>query len=80
MRIDKGSFNKRNGRIGYFLKSETKTLKNNKIGEKKHEEREKKRSISLRRTWYVEVSAFIIVNSSLTLLKVQNDKKIPFWR
>lgn len=42
MRIDKGSFNKRNGRIGYFLKSETKTLKNNKIGEKKHEEREKK--------------------------------------
>lgn len=53
MRIDKGSFNKRNGRIGYFLKSETKTLKNNKIGKKKHEEREKKRSISLSRTWYI---------------------------
>ena len=35
---------------------------------------------SFSRTWYVEVSAFIIVNSSLTLLKVQNDKKIPFWR
>lgn len=53
MRIDKGSFNKRNGRIGYFLKSETKTLKNNKIGEKKQKERRKEKSISLSRTWYI---------------------------
>ena len=43
MRIDKESFNKRNGRIGYFLKSETKTLKNNKIGEKKAEGKEERK-------------------------------------
>ena len=42
MKIDKGSFNKRNGRIGYFLKSETKTLKNNKIGKKARGKGEKK--------------------------------------
>lgn len=44
---------KETGRIGYFLKSETKTLKSNKIGEKKQEERRKEKSISLSRTWYI---------------------------
>jgi len=80
IRIDKGSFNKRNRKNRLIFKIRNKNIEKQQDRRKKQKERRKEKSISLSRTWYVEVSAFIIVNSSLTLLKVQNDKKIPFWR
>jgi len=56
---------KETGRTGQFAKIETKHLKNNKIEEENTKKQEEKRSISLSRTWYMVVSVFIIVNSSL---------------
>ena len=56
--------------MGIFAKNETKSLKNNKIEEESTKKQEEKKSISLSRTWYMNASVFIIVNSYLVFLEI----------